>query len=214
MALLEAAVLVVMPLFAIVGFLGATIFGPHSAAATPWSRTLRLCRVAALSATAGGAAAGLVALLGIPGLLVVIVVAATSPGALRTCRHGLRSVRRPTPGQLDSLARSFAYANPMFVPSEPTIDLRLLTDDQLRHAWQDSEAAIASPPTARALLCAIEVRGQYLDEIERRQPSLPKAWLSSRAGAPGSALPYAAAASLESPTIDWDELIGGQASDR
>jgi hypothetical protein len=147
-------------------------------------------------------------------LLVPVLMAATSPGALRACRRGLASVPRPTEAQLDALSRSLACTNPMFVPFELTFDLRLLTDDQLYNAWRNSGAVVSSPSTPRALMRAVEERGRYLEEFERRQPSLLRAWLSTDAGAPDSTLPWAATSSLEPSTIEWDELTGGQATDR
>lgn len=211
--LFKPAALIVLPLFAVVGVLGALPFVTDSTAAER-SRSRRLCRVGVLSGAAGGAVVGFAALVGPIGLLVPVLMAATSPGALRACRRGLGSVPRPAEAQLDALARSLAYTNPMFVPFELSFDLRRLTDDQLRHAWRNSEATVSSPSTPRALSRAMEERGRYLEELERREPNLLGAWLSTDAGEPASPLPYAATSSLEPLTIDWDELTGGQATDR
>ncbi len=125
----------------------------------------------------------------------------------------VRSRARPK-RSLDALARSLAYTNPAYVPFELTLDLRLFTDDQLGKAWRDSQTSLLSPSSRRDLLRAVEERGRYLDEFERRHPSLLRAWLATDAGAPDSPLPYANASRLEPPTIDWDELTGGQATDR
>ena len=157
---------------------------------------------------------GLVALVASIGVLMAILVAATSPRAVRACRRGLGSLPRPTEAQLDALTRSLAYTNPMFVPFELTFDLRLLTDDQLGNAWRNSQTAVSSPSSPRALLRAVEERGRYLDEFERRQPSLLRAWLVSDAEEPDSLLRHTAASRPVPPTIDWDELTGGQATDR
>jgi hypothetical protein len=154
--------------------------------------------------------AGLVVLLP----LFAVLVAVTSPNALRVCRRGLGSLPRPTPDQLDALARSMAYASPMYVPFELPFDLRLLTDDELRSAWVDSEAALRRPPSPGALLAAVEERGRYLNELARRQPGLLGAWLASDAGAPDGSLPFAPGCRLESTQIDWDQLTGGQATER
>jgi hypothetical protein len=214
MVLLQAALPILLLLFALVGALVATLSLTSSAGPAPWSRIRHVCRVAVLCGAAGGAVAGFVALVGPIGLLVAVFLAATSPAAVRVCRRGLGSLPRPTGAQIDALARSLAYTNPMFVPFELTFDLRLLTDDQLGNAWRNSETAVSSPSSPRALLRAVEERGRYLDEFERRQPSLLRAWLATDPGAPDSPLPYAATSSLEPSTIDWDELTGGQATDR
>jgi hypothetical protein len=157
---------------------------------------------------------GLVALVASVGVLMAILVAATSPRTVRACRRALGSVPRPTQTQLDALARSLAYTNPMFVPFELTFDLRLLNDDQLGHAWRNSENAVSSPSTPRALLRAVEERGRYLDELERRRPSLLMAWLVSDAEEPDSLMLNTAASRPVPSTIDWDELTGGQATGR
>ena len=174
-----------------VGVLVATLFVTNSDDPAPWSRCRHVCQAAVLWGTAGGAVAGFAALVGPIGLLVAALMAATSPGAVRACRRGLHSVPRPSEAQLDALTRSLAYTNPMFVPFELTFDLRLFTDDQLCNAWRNSETAVSSPSTPRALLRAVGERGRYLDEFERRQPSLLRAWLATDSGAPNSPLPYA-----------------------
>lgn len=213
MVLLKADLLVLLFLGALVGLLVGTLFVPDPAAATPWRRRRHICRIAALCAGAGGALAGLAALTRPIGLLVAVLAGATSPGSFHACRRAMGSVRRPTEAQLDALARSLACMNPMFVPFEVTFDLRELTDDQLGNAWRNSETALSNPSKPRALLRAVEERGRYLDEFERRQPSLLKAWLASDRGTPDSPLLHASASRRE-PRIDWDELTGGQATDR
>ena len=214
MVLLKVALLILLLLFASVGVLVATLFVTNSGDPAPWRRCRHVCQAAVLWGAAGGAVAGVAALVGPIGLLVAALMAATSPGAVRACRRGLHSVPRPSEAQLDALTRSLACTNPMFVPFELTFDLRLLTDDQLCNAWRNSETAVSSPSTSRALLRAVGERGRYLDEFERRQPSLLRAWLATDSGAPNSPLPYAAASCPEPPTIDWDQLTGGQANDR
>jgi len=143
-----------------------------------------------------------------------VLLLATLPRAIRTCRRGFGSLPRPTEAQIDALARSLAYTNPTYVPFELALDLRLLTDDQLDKAWRDSQIVLMSCSGRRDWLRAVEERGRYLAEFERRHPRLLRAWLTSEAGAPDMLLPYAKASRLEPPTIDWDQLIGGQATDR
>lgn len=156
---------------------------------------------------------GLVALAASLGVLLAILVTATSPRAVRACGRGLASLR-PTEAQLDALLRSLAYTNPNYVPLELPLDLHLLADDQLREAWRDSQTEITSHSSSRALSRAAEERGRYLDELERRQPNLVSAWLASDAKEPDSLLLNTAASHPVPLTIDWDELTGGQATDR
>jgi hypothetical protein len=145
---------------------------------------------------AGGAGAWLAAIVGSLGSLAVALL----------LRRGLCRVPRPTEAQLAVLVRSLAYANPMFVPLEPTFDLYLLTDDQLAHAWRCSGLAVSSPTDRRALMRAIDERQRYLEELERRQPGLLGAWLAYQVDTPGDVLPVQKASRLERYSIDWDEL--------
>jgi hypothetical protein len=211
---MPAALLVLLPVFAILGLVVALVLGAGSTGDRPWDRVRRVCRVALLSGSAAGALAGLFALVGPGAFLVPVLLASTSPRALRACRRWLRSMPRPTASQLDALAQAMACATPMYLPFELSSDVRLLSDDQLRNAWRNSERAVRTPSSPRALWRAVEERGRYLDELERRRPGLLKAWLSCHAGAPDGPLPLARASGSEPPTIDWDELTGGQATDR
>ncbi len=145
----------------------------------------------------GGAGAWIAALVG---SLVSLVVALPM-------RRGLLRLPRPTEAQLAVLVRSLAYANPLYVPWEPTLDLHLLTDDKLGHAWRCSGVAVSSSTDKRDLMCAIDQRQRYLDELERRQPGLLGAWLASRLDAADDVLAVGTASRLEPHSIDWDELI-------
>jgi hypothetical protein len=156
----------------------------------------------------------LFALVASVGVLMAALAAVASPRAVRACRRGLASLPLPTAAQFDALARSLAYSNPTYVPLELPLDPRLLTDDQLGQAWRDSQSELTSWSSPRALSPAVEERGRYLDELERRRPGLLQAWLASDAEEPDSP-PLNSAASRPVPlTIDWDELTGGQATDR
>jgi hypothetical protein len=214
LVLLQAALLVLLPCFAVASVLVALLFPTDSEEGAPWSRTRRLSGVALLSGAAAGALAGFAALVGGGAFLVAVLVLASSPRSLRTCRRWMGSLPSPTAEDLDGLARSLAYTNPAYMPVEPAPDLCLLSDDQLCQAWRDSQTAVRSPSTRRSFIRAVEERGRYLEEFERRQPSLLRAWLASDAGAPDNPLSDPAASRLEPPIIDWDELTGGQANDR
>ncbi len=144
----------------------------------------------------GGAGAWVAALVGSLVSLVVVL----------PMRRGWLRLPRPTEAQLAVLARSLAYANPMFVPWEPTLDLHLLTDDQLGHAWRCSSLAVSSPTDRRDLMRAVDERQRYLEELERRQPGLLGAWLACQVDTPGDVLPVESASRLERCSIDWDAL--------
>lgn len=157
---------------------------------------------------------GLFALVASVGVLMAALAAVASPRAVRACRRGLASLPRPTEAQLDALVRSLVCTNPTYIPFELPLDLRLLTDDQLGQAWRDSQSELTSHSSPRALSRAVEERGRYLDELERRRPGLLQAWLASDAEEPDSPALNSAASRPVPLTIDWDELTGGQATDR
>ncbi len=145
---------------------------------------------------AGGAGAWLAAIVGSLGSLAVALL----------LRRGLRRVPRPTEAQLAELGRSLAYANPLFVPFEPTFHLYLLTDDQLAHTWRCSAVAVSSPDDQRDLIRAVDERQRYLEELERRQPGLIGAWLACRVESSGHGWAERTASCLEPHPIDWDAL--------
>jgi MFS family permease len=212
--LIQTALLVLLCLFAVVGVLSATLFAITSPYATSWRRWRRGCRAILLACAAIGAAAGFAALAGLIALLAAVLMFAVSPAALHACRRGLGSVPRLTEEQLGALGRCLAYASPVFVPFELNSDLRHLTDDELAHAWHASEAAVSSSLSPRALERAVTERGRYLAEFERRHAGFLKAWLASEVEAPEDPVPSGPMSGLALSTIDWDELTGGQATDR
>jgi hypothetical protein len=157
---------------------------------------------------------GLVALVASVGVLLATVGAVASPRAVRAFRRGLASLPRPTEGRLETLARSLAYMSPTYVPFDLPVDLRLLTDEQLAEAWRGTRTELTCPAGPEALARVVKDRGRYLDELERRRPSVLRAWLASDAKDPDS-LPLEGAASRPlPPALNWDELTGGQATDR
>jgi hypothetical protein len=134
--------------------------------------------------------------------------------AIRGWRRALRWLWHPTDEQLHTLARSMAYMSPGYVPFELAIDVRMLTDAQLVEAWHDSQRELRTC-AGGDLLGAVEERGRYLDELERRQPGLLGAWLASEASGELSEDPLSCARARSGASrIDWDRLTGGQASDR
>jgi hypothetical protein len=210
--LLPTGLVTLVALFAVAGVLVATLLAPSSPGAAPPGANRRILRAGVLSGLAGGALAGLVALAGPAGAVPVALVLMASPPALRSCRRALGAISRPSDDQLYTLARSLAYMSPGYLPFELAPDLRMLSDDQLDRAWRESRPALLTDAGRRELLHAVEERGRYLDELERRQPGLLKAWLAAETGEPGEPLSRARAPGR--PTIDWDQLTGGQATDR
>ncbi len=147
-------------------------------------------------------------------MLMAVLVAAASTRAVRACRRWWASCPRPTEAQLEALARSLAYMSPTYVPFDLPFDLRLLTDEQLAEDWRRTRTELTSPAGPDALSRVVAERGRYLDELEMRRPSVLRAWLVSDAEESDSLLLDTAASRPVPPTLDWDELTGGQATDR
>lgn len=212
--LVPTVLVVVGPLVATVG---ALIAWQDTMDGQPLSRRARGRRAGVLGLVSGagaGAVVGLVALIGPAAVLLAAVVTAASPGALDAGRRMLRSVRRTTAAELDDIGRSLAASTPTYVPFERPTDLRLFTLAQIHDAWRDCEASVSGPSSARVIRRAMEERLLYLEELERRQPGLLSAWLAGAAGTEGGPFALTTAAAPDAATIDWDGLIGGQASDR
>jgi hypothetical protein len=153
----------VYPLLFVAGLIGVTAF------TTVWSRTGqttvragagRAAAVAGLVISAIVACAGYVVLLGAPGAGLLVVLAITSPAAMRWCGRKLGRI----PGRFGG---------------------RTLSTAELCRHWQDSFEALGHTTTAAARLRIVEARQQCLDELERRDPIALKAWLGDNASAAG-----------------------------
>lgn len=155
-------------------------------------RILRLSVVAALTGTA---AAGLVAVFELTGLVVVLVLVGTSP-AVRMLFRALRwpsaetapVVPRVAPPT--NLASSCVEIAPEGWSTSPTGDLSLLDDDALCLAWRRSFLLLQGTRSAADRLVIVEQRQQYLDELHRRSPEGLTTWLTSGGRASGNPLPY------------------------
>ena len=211
---LPAGLLVVTPLFAGGGVVVALLLESEPGRVTSRSRAHSLFEAAFVGGVGAGALAGWVALVGVAGLLLATLVAISSPQALGGWRRALGWLPCPTEAQLEGLARSLACTNPTYVPPPPVSDLALLTHEQLCNAWRDSGTAVRRPATRRSWLRAVEQRGRYLDQLEARQPGFLSAWLSSDAGDPDGLVLQVDTSRAEPPAINWDDLTGGQATDR
>jgi hypothetical protein len=168
-------------------------------------------RVMANNALIVGAAIGAVigfgVLLGTGVLLLLIAVLATSPFVIRACGRLLLSV--PTP-QLETMARSLAYASPEYLTFQPSSELDKLTDEELCQSWRASYAALQRQSSAAQTAATVAERQTYLDELQRRNPRGFAAWLASGARAPGNPLPFLTRGWGDESTINWDELTRGQ----
>lgn len=157
-----------------------------------------------------GGFAGCAVLLGAGVFLMVVIILAGSPYAVRTYRRWRSSAPTPSAAQADALPGAFDCASPEFLPFQPPSELSELTDEQLCQGWRASYMALQQQSPATQMIETVAQRQRYLDEFERRNASGFAAWLGSGARAPGNPLPYLTGGWVDPPTINWDELTRGQ----
>ena len=142
--------------------------------------------------------------------LLALGVLITSPYVIGTCVRWIGSAPTPSTTQLQAAVTALAYASPGFVPIDPLLDLRLLTDDQLQRRWSDSWREPSAARTGAQQLHAAWERQDLLDEMERRNPEGFVAWLFSHDQAFGGLPPRLDQAHAASCPIDWDALLHDQ----
>jgi hypothetical protein len=151
--------------------------------------------------------AGLSALMGAWVLLVCMLLACSSPGAMRFYRRKV-----PRAG-VDTRCRPRDDGPPPteHPATEAEREAREMTDEELCQVWQASFHALqaASSPALQAKIVA--TRHSYLDELARRNAVGLDAWVSSGRAAPQDASPIFSPSTRQSGTpIDWDALMFGQ----
>lgn len=130
------------------------------------------------------AAAGLLAVLALPGGALVLAAALTHPRARRFLgssahpRASAVAVRAP-----DADEHRFE-ATPL-----PAVTPEGLDDAALCQAWRRSFLLLQTSRVDRVVR-VVELRQQYLDELERRHPAGISRWLASGARAAGNPLPF------------------------
>ena len=153
------------------------------------------------------AVVGLSALLGTYVLLVCILLAGSSPGALRFYRRRFERVGVVTSHQ----QRSDDPPPTGYPPSAVEREARELTDTELCQVWQASFHALraATSPALQAKI--VDTRQVYLDEFAHRNAAGLSAWVSARTGVPEDASPVFSSPTQDNETpIDWDALMFGQ----
>ena len=163
-----------------------------------------------ISGAAAVAFIGFAVLLGAGVWLLALGVLITSPYVIGACLRWIASAPTPSTAQLHAAATALAYASPGFVPIDPLLDLRLLTDDQLQRRWSDSWREPSAPRTVEHQLHTVRESQELLDEMERRNPEGFGAWLLSDDQAFGGLPPRLDQAHAHSSAIDWDALLHDQ----
>jgi hypothetical protein len=137
------------------------------------------------------AAVGLIAVTKFAGVLVVLILVATSP-AITSLVQGRRKQGNPpaAPQAGPRVPTTQRSATPAAVPAVPVQELRSLDDQTLCLAWRRSFVLLEDAHSAVARLSVVEQRQQYLDELHRRSPEGIAAWLASGARASGNPFPY------------------------
>lgn len=116
------------------------------------------------------------------------VIRASRASRANNERGGRRAA--PSHDRWDAALRALACASPEYAYLPPVADPRLLSDEELCHAWCTSFAAVSTAASARRLKVVSQERRSYLDELERRHPRAVEAWLAGPATANGNPMPY------------------------
>ena len=130
------------------------------------------------------ALAGLVAALRLTGLFLVLLAVAGHPAVRR--RIGGRA---PAPAETTP---SVPEPGPVHNSALPRETLSDLEDEALCQAWRRSFRLLERTTRVEERSSLVELRGRYLDELERRHPDGVSRWLASGARAAGNPLPFLA----------------------
>ena len=125
-------------------------------------------------------AVALMALLHATGVVILLLVAATSPRA--------RSLwtRRSTRAADIAVSRGDVVPPQVWLGADPTGSVRRLTDREICEAFRRTYPALLSAESPAVKAQIVALRQLYLDELERRDPVALAAWLASGASAGGS----------------------------
>lgn len=140
--------------------------------------------------------AGFVATLQVTGLLVVLVLAGTSPAlvtGVRVLWHAVIDTPDTVRPDGPLSAQPHATREDIDLPDHvvwSAAEIGSLDDVSLCLAWRRSFVLLEAAQTAEDRMAVVEQRQQCLDELQRRCPEGVAAWLSSGARASGNPLPF------------------------
>lgn len=183
---LGGIVLSVVILATATAILASSVWGADGRSAVPG-----IIRVSLGTGLITPAAVGLIAIFKFAGVLMVLVLAATTPRLVslvkaRRQAQGDHRVTPPEPATPRGPATSLAGGP----AADPARELGSLGDAALCWAWRRSFRLLEAATSAAERLSVVEQRQQYLDELTRRSPEGVAAWLASGARASGNPLPY------------------------
>lgn len=164
---------------------------------------------AAVAGASVGAFVGFVVVLEGAAFVLALVLAASSPAALRggwsLCRGAISSPNF----RWASLVTGMAYAGADYAAAVvPRLDE--LTDEQLCEAWRQTCDALAAAPSAPATSRIVRERADYVEELTRRSPMGVTAWLVAGPVAVRDPLRFITQSYETNNSIDWNLLIPGQ----
>ncbi|TCM50542.1 hypothetical protein [Kribbella sp. VKM Ac-2568] len=170
----------------------ATVWAEDGRRAVP-----RIARVAFAAGLIAPAALGLVVVCKLAGVLVVLMLAGTTPALTSLVRarrlaRGSLPVVQPESSATPDLPAPWGQPSLKSSSAEPVRELSSLDDDALCLAWRRSFLLLEEARSAAARLSIVEQRQKYLDELQQRSPEGIAAWLASGARASGNPFPYLA----------------------
>lgn len=159
-----------------------------------WNAVRKIAKLALVASLLVPGAIGLIAALEFTGVLIVLILAGTTPAITSRVRaRWFPAAHRPPP-QRDKPVGTVSTARPrpaaIEPAAEPMPELDFLDDQALCLAWRRSFVRLESARSAAERLAVVEQRQKYLDELHRRSPDGLAAWFASGARASGNPLPY------------------------
>lgn len=136
-----------------------------------------------LAAAGAAVALGLVTVLGGAGLLIALLLTASSPFFTR------RMYLRRAWLWLTTEAKLALDDEPL-APVRRPVPVTDLTTPELVRAWRMSYNSLFSAESTAALSAVVAQRQEYLEELERRDPAGLRRWLASGARAAGDPTRY------------------------
>jgi hypothetical protein len=166
--------------------LTSSVWGADGRSALP-----KIVRVTVASGLMTPAAVGLIGVFKLAGVLIVLILAVTTPALVSRVKARRRTTEDPPVARPESATPRVSSTSPGNGPAvEPARELDALDDEALCWAWRRSFRLLEAARSAAERLSLVEERQRYLDELNRRSPEGLAAWLASGARASGNPLPY------------------------